>query len=86
MASDEDYSAFLDKANQDTGASKNASTQSTKTSKPSTKSVDTDVPAPLQKIEQYYTSDADEPFEPVSLKWDGKNMPSESKSRINPPS
>ena len=53
MASDEDYSNFLDKANQDTGASK-ASNQST--SKPSTKSVDADVPGPLQRIEQYYTS------------------------------
>ena len=77
MASDDDYSNFLDKANQDTGASK-ASTQST--SKPLTKSVDTDVPGPLQKIELYYTSEADEPFEPVSLRWNGKNMPSESLS------
>ena len=75
MASDEDYGNFLDKANQGTGSSK-ASAQST--SKPSTKSVDTDIPGPLQKIEKYYTSEADEPFEPVSLKWDGKNAPSES--------
>ena len=75
MASDEDYGNFLDKANQDTGASK-AFTQST--SKPSTKAVDTDVPAPLQTVEQYYTSEADEPFEPVSLKWEGGNMPCES--------
>ncbi len=72
--SDDAYSSFLDKANQDTGASK-ASTQS----KPaSTKAVDTEVPATLQGVEQYYVSEADEPFEPVSLKWGGKNMPSES--------
>ena len=77
MASDEDYSNFLDRANQDTGASK-ASAQPI--SKLSTKSVDTDIPGPLQEIEQYYTSEADEPFDPVSLKWDGKNMPSESTS------
>lgn len=74
--SDDAYSSFLDQANQDTGASK-ASTQS-KSKGMSTKTVDTDVPAMLQKVEQYYTSEADEPFEPVSLKWGGKNMPSES--------
>ncbi len=76
--SDDAYSSFLDKANQDTGASK-ASTQS----KPvSTKAVDTEVPATLQGVEQYYVSEADEPFEPVSLKWGGKNMPSESMHSI----
>lgn len=78
MSSDEAYSSFLDQANQDTGASK-ASTQSTSAS---TKAVDTDVPATLQKIEQYYTSEADEPFEPVSLRWSGRAMPSESTSKI----
>ena len=72
--SDDAYSSFLDKANQDTGASK-ASMQS-KTA--STKAVDTEVPVTLQGVEQYYVSEADEPFEPVSLKWGGKNMPSES--------
>ena len=72
--SDDAYSSFLDQANQDTGTSK-ASTQSTSAS---TKAVDTDVPPTLQKVEQYYTSEADEPFEPVSLQWKGKNMPSES--------
>ena len=76
MSSDDAYSSFLDQANQDTGASK-ASTQS-KSKSVSTKAVDTDVPATLQKVEQYYTSEADEPFEPVSLRWNGKNMPSES--------
>lgn len=72
--SDDAYSSFLDKANQDTSASK-ASTQSKSVS---TKAVDTEVPASLQSVEQYYTSEADEPFEPVSLKWGGRNMPSES--------
>lgn len=74
--SDEAYSSFLDQANQDTGAS-NASTQS-KSTGTSTKVVDTEVPATLQTVEQYYTSEVDEPFEPVSLRWGGKNMPSES--------
>ena len=72
--SDEAYSSFLDQANQDTGASK----ASTKSKSAATKAVDTDVPATLQKVDQYYTSESDEPFEPVSLKWSGKNMPSES--------
>ena len=72
--SDDAYSSFLDQANQDTGASK----ASTKSKSAATKAVDTDVPATLQKVDQYYTSESDEPFEPVSLKWSGKNMPSES--------
>ena len=72
--SDDAYSSFLDQANQDTGASK----ASTKSKSAATKAVDTDVPATLQKVDQYYTSESDEPFEPVSLVWSGKNMPSES--------
>lgn len=74
MASDEAYSSFLDQANQDTGASKASSEWNSL----STEATNTDVPPSLQKVERYYTSDADEPFEPVSLKWSGKNMPSES--------
>jgi hypothetical protein len=73
MASDEDYSSFLDKANQDTGAGK-ATTQSKKAS---TKAVDTAVPKSLEEVEEYYVSEADEPFEPVSLKWDGDSLPSD---------
>ena len=76
--SDDAYSSFLDKANQDTGASK----ASTRSKTASTKAVDTEVPATLQGVEQYYVSEADEPFEPVSLKWGGKNMPSESMRSI----
>ena len=76
MSSDDAYASFLDQANQDTGASK-ASTQS-QPQKASINAVDTEVPPALQSIEQYYVSEADEPFEPVSLKWGGSNMPSES--------
>ena len=74
IMSDDAYSSFLDQANQDTGASK----VSAKSKSAATKAVDTDVPTTLQKVDQYYTSESDEPFEPVSLKWSGKNMPSES--------
>ncbi|KAL8710551.1 MAG: hypothetical protein Q9225_007273 [Loekoesia sp. 1 TL-2023] len=73
MSSDDAYSSFLDQANQDTGASKASTT--TKTA--ATKAVDTEVPVGLQNVKQYYTSEADEPFEPVSLQWNGNNMPSE---------
>ena len=79
--SDDAYSSFLDQANQDTGASK----ASTKSKSATTKAVDTDVPVALQNVDQYYTSESDEPFEPVSLKWSGKNMPSESMSPREPP-
>ncbi|MCJ1288636.1 hypothetical protein MMC34_000164 [Xylographa carneopallida] len=74
MSSDEAYSAFLDQANQDTGAG-DASTQSSHTQ---LKAADTEIPAVLQGIDQTYTSEADEPFEPVSLKWTGRSMPSEN--------
>ena len=73
MSSDDAYSSFLDQANQGIGASQASANRKTAT----TKVVDTEVPAELQSVEQYYTSEADEPFEPVSLKWDGSNMPSE---------
>jgi hypothetical protein len=75
MASDEDYSKFLDKANQDTGTSK-ASTQP-KSKEVATKSLNTDVPKHLEGIEEYYISEADEPFEPVSLQWNEDDLPSE---------
>ncbi|KIW01130.1 uncharacterized protein PV09_07416 [Verruconis gallopava] len=74
MGSDEDYAAFLDKANQD--VSGGASAQSATKSRP--KATNTSVPSSLQKIEAYYTTDADEPFEPVSLKWEGDGIPSAS--------
>jgi hypothetical protein len=73
MASDEDYASFLEKANQDPSGGK-ASAQSSK--KASTRSVDTVVPQALEQVEEYYTSDADEPFEPVSLKWQRDDLPS----------
>jgi hypothetical protein len=75
MASDEDYSNFLDKVNQGTGDSK-VSTQF-KSKAVGTKSLSTDVPKHLEGIEEYYISEADEPFEPVSLQWNEDDLPSE---------
>lgn len=77
MSSDEAYSSFLEQANQDTGTSReDSSTIATI----NTKNVDTEVPRQLQSIKQYYTSEVDEPFEPVSLKWNGPELPSEGKN------
>jgi len=73
MATDEDYAAFLDKANQDPneGISKPASE-----GKMTFKAVDdkSAVPKALQKATEdaFYVSDADEPFEAVSLKLSSK--------------
>jgi hypothetical protein len=72
MSSDADYASFLDKANQDTGAAQQSSTSDKKSY--GTKSVDTAVPTALEKVEEYYVSDADEPFESVALKYSGKTI------------
>jgi len=72
MSSDADYASFLDKANQDTGSAQQQSGSSKKSY--GTKSVDTAVPQALEKVEEYYVSDADEPFEPVALKYSGSSI------------
>jgi len=72
MATDEDYAAFLEKANQPTSSSV---ATSAKTSKGFTgKSVDTReaVPEVLRGVESVYVSEADEEFVPVSLGWRGE--------------
>lgn len=72
MSSDADYASFLDKANQDTGAGD----VSAKSKSVKTKAVNAAVPKALEEVEEYYVSDADEPFEPVSLKWEKASLPS----------
>ncbi|ORY18790.1 hypothetical protein BCR34DRAFT_473127 [Clohesyomyces aquaticus] len=79
MSSDADYESFLDKANQDTGG---ASAQQSSKKLYSTKSVDTKVPKVLESVEEYYTSDADEPFEPVSLKFEGKDVDADELKKL----
>jgi hypothetical protein len=78
MASDEDYAAFLDKANEDPNKGI-AKTQSS--GKIQLKAVDhgVEIPASLKKATEdaFYISDADEPFEPVCLKHSGKSLPDE---------
>ncbi|KAH6891089.1 hypothetical protein B0T10DRAFT_547459 [Thelonectria olida] len=78
MASDEDYMAFLNKANQDTGS---ATAQSSEKPVLKTKDEGSEVPKEIRDVCQQavYVSEADEPFEEVSLKWDGKHrLPTES--------
>lgn len=67
MASDEDYSTFLDKASSDTKSARSVSAQSHTNKKQHTTVTTSSVPGPLKDIKATYTSDADEPFEPVSL-------------------
>ena len=69
--SDADYESFLNKANQDTSGGE-ATTQSKK--RYGTKSVNTAVPKALENVQEYYTSDADEPFEPVALDFEGQGV------------
>lgn len=80
MASDADYSSFLDKANQDTGGTSKPAAPS----KAATRAVNTDVPSVLRNVKVDYTSDVDEPFEPVALKWDKKSLPSEGEIQYSP--
>ncbi|KAJ5758621.1 hypothetical protein N7520_005777 [Penicillium odoratum] len=67
MASDDKYMDFLNKANADTNAGQEPE-QGIKT-----QAVDTTLkcPASLKKIKVDYVSEADEPFEPVLLRWKG---------------
>ncbi|KAF4961901.1 hypothetical protein FSARC_9977 [Fusarium sarcochroum] len=77
MSNDDDYMAFLNKANQDTGAG--AATQNKTTFKAKDQGIE--VPKAISDVckKAVYTSDADEPFEEVSLKWQGKNgLPTET--------
>ncbi len=83
MSSDQDYAAFLDKANEDpakgvaaSGAGKKKRVEFRTTEEGVT------VPAVLIRVcsrGAFYVSDADEPFKPVALAWDeaGKGLPDE---------
>ncbi|KAL6703289.1 hypothetical protein ACN47E_009996 [Coniothyrium glycines] len=79
MSSDADYASFLDKANQDTGS---AEAKNAPKKRFGTKSVDTAVPKILEQVEAYYTSDADEPFEPVALKYNGSRITADDLGKL----
>jgi hypothetical protein len=83
MANDNDYMAFLGKANQDLDDGKAlAGEQAEARSKASFKTLDEGSQAP--KVirdacgDAVYVTEADEPFEEVSLKWTGDGLPDES--------
>lgn len=90
MASDEDYMAFLDKANKDVDDGKAyAAEQSQRASKATFKALDSgsQVPKAIKDVckDTVYVTDADEPFEEVSLKWDGDGgLPDESMIHHHP--
>ena len=78
MATDDEYMDFLNKANEDPGKG-TAKTQSTK-KEFKTADKGADIPPPLLQVtkDAFYTSDADEPFVPVSLAWaNGDGLPDE---------
>lgn len=80
MASDSDYMNFLDKANQDPSQGV-AKQQGGGGVEFKTTDSGAQVPEPLVAAtkDAFYTSDADEPFVPVVLGWDG-GLPDEGES------
>ena len=74
MSSDEAYTSFLDKANEDPNASVPEGARTMATDRfMGTRTIDPkqEVPTVLNNVEEYYVSDTDEAFEPVALNWDG---------------
>jgi hypothetical protein len=72
MASDSDYMAFLDKANaQRDAAASNQGHQPSKQIRTETVETGVRVPDALKRVDTYYVSETDEPFEPVALRWEG---------------
>jgi hypothetical protein len=86
MATDDEYMAFLEKANRDPNEGF-ASVQGSGSNSKEFKHMDEDatIPEPIQKVMRggqqalVYTSDADEPFLPVVLAWheSGNTLPDE---------
>lgn len=87
MASDEDYMAFLNKANNDADeahakAAETVRAQSGARAQLKALDAGSTAPQPIVDVckEAVYTSDADEPFHQVSLKWSGEGgLPDEGK-------
>lgn len=77
MASDADYLSFLDKANQDPNEGYVKSESTKAEFKATDKGVE--IPTVLKKavVDAFYTSDADEPFEVVGLRFEGAKLPTE---------
>lgn len=82
MANDEDYMSFLDKANQDLDDGQALAAKQKAQDKAAFKTMDngSQVPKAIKDAckDAVYVTDADEPFEEVSLKWSGDGLPDES--------
>lgn len=79
MSTDAEYEAFLEKANRDTrsgSAGKETAVTTSQAKSSNLITVNTIVPTALQNVQEFLISDSDEPFEPVSLRWTEKKMPS----------
>lgn len=70
MSSDDAYMSFLDKANADLNNARAERAQRQSTVRTEAVDIDVRVPAPLTSVDAYYVSETDEPFEPVTLKWE----------------
>ncbi|THC89744.1 hypothetical protein EYZ11_010809 [Aspergillus tanneri] len=71
MSSDDAYMSFLDKANADLNNGRAQQFQASSTVRTETVDMGVQVPAPLTSVDAFYVSETDEPFEPVTLKWEG---------------
>ena len=80
MADDNSYMSFLEKANQPlTGYSTASKIETPAEKQLKTLDVGLEVPKAIQSVlekDVVFVSDADEPFEGVSLKWDKEELPS----------
>lgn len=70
MSSDDAYMSFLDKANADLNNARAERAQRQSIARTEAIDIDVRVPAPLTSVDAYYVSETDEPFEPVTLKWE----------------
>lgn len=77
MADDQSYNAFLTRVNQDPSAnsSQEQSTSQAKSKLDPTTPQTSAVPVSLQNLDATYTSDSDEPFEPIVMDYAGHELP-----------
>lgn len=84
MSSDAEYAAFLEKANQDPAA--NTTSNASNSGRMEFKTTESGVAIPrilkegVDGGKWYYTSDADEPFLPVALRFSRSRLPTECES------
>ncbi|KAE8144653.1 hypothetical protein BDV25DRAFT_145409 [Aspergillus avenaceus] len=87
--SDDAYMAFLDKASADLKEARSRLPPDADEVRTETVEIGVRIPAPLASINSFYISETDEPFEPVTLRWEGASKgvfpdPSHFSSLISP--